>query len=292
MLRTTEFALRQALANIRRHSLMSFAATSTVALALCIVGAAGLTLVNVNLWTRRVVGETEVYVYADRGLSRADALALQQQINSLPQVAGTRFVPREAAYDQLQASLRQSLRGLSNPLPDAIHVRARDPGQVAQVAAIVRRWPQVERVVHAEQTVKILLTVRHLVSMGSLVAGVLLLLAAMLIVHNTIRLTLIARRREIGIMQLVGATPSFVAAPFLLEGAFHGTVGAAIALLLLAPGYIYAHRVFTRSLSFFPVAPPGVVVDCGALLVLGGLAISCLASVVSLARFMRRYHAA
>jgi cell division transport system permease protein len=292
MLRAIEFALRQALTNIRRHSLMSAAATSTVAVALCIIGAAGLFLLNVNLWMQRVVGEAEVYVYAKQRLPRADALALQQKINSLPQVASTRFVAREDAYRQLQRSLRASLAGVPNPLPDAIHVRTRDPSQVAQVAELAGRWPEVGKVVHAEHTIRILLTVRHIVGIGSVVAGVLLLLAAMLIVHNTIRLTLIARRREIGIMQLVGATPSFVAAPFLLEGAFHGAAGAVIALCLLVPGYAYAHRVFTRSLSLFPLAPLPVLVDCGVLLIAAGLVIASAATAVSLTRFLRRYHPA
>jgi len=292
MLRAIEFALRQALTNIRRHGLMSAVATSTVAIALCIVGAAGLFLLNVNLWMQRVVGEAEVYVYAKQRLSRADALALQHKINSLPQVASTRFVAREDAYRELQHSLRRSLVGVPNPLPDAIHVRTHDASQVAQVASLVRRWPEVEMVVHAEHTIKILLAVRHMIGVGSVVAGVLLLLAAMLIVHNTIRLTLIARRREIGIMQLVGATPAFVAAPFLLEGAFHGAAGAAIALCLLVPGYAYAHRVFTRSLSLFPLVPLSVLVDCSVLLVVGGLVIAGAATAVSLTRFLRHYHPA
>ena len=292
MLRTIEFALGQAWINLRRHSLMSLAATSTVAVALCIVGAAGLVLLNVNLWMTRVVGEAEVYVYAKQRLPRTEALALQQKINCLPQVAGTKLVRREDAYRQLQQDLGRSLAGLPNPLPDAIHVRTHDASQVAAVARAVRDWPEVGRVVHAEQTIKILLAVRRIAGLGSAAAGVLLLLAAMLIVHNTIRLTLIARRREIGIMQLVGATPSFIAAPFLIEGAFHGAAGALIALCLLAPGYAYAHHVVSRNLSLVALAPLGILVDAGVLLVAGGLLIASFATAVSLMRFLRHYHPA
>jgi cell division transport system permease protein len=295
MLRTIEFAVGQALINIRRHGLMSLAATSTVAIALCIVGGAGLFLLNVNRWTRTVVGEAEVYVYAKQGLARADALALQHKIRSLPQVASARFVPREEAYRDLQDKLGRSaglFERLPNPLPDAIHVRTHDASQVAEVASLVRRWPGVGEVVHAERTIQILLAVRRIVGVASVVAGVLLLLAAMLIVHNAIRLTLIARRREIGIMQLVGATPGFVAAPFLFEGAFHGIAGALIALCVLVPGYIYAHHALTRSLSLFPLAPIGTLVDCSVLLVASGLIITGLASAVSLVRFLRQYHPA
>ena len=295
LLRTIEFALRQALINIRRHGIMSLAATSTVAVALCIIGAAGLFLLNVNRWTRTVVGEAEVYVYAKQGLPRADALALQQKIRSLPQVASARFVPREDAYRDLQEKLgRRSdlFERLPNPLPDAIHVRTHDASQVAEVASLVRRWPEVGEVVHAERTIRILLAVRRIVGIASIVAGVLLLLAAMLIVHNAIRLTLIARRREIGIMQLVGATPGFVAAPFLFEGAFHGIAGALIALCLLVPGYAYVHHAVAGSVVLIPLAPLSALVDCGLLLVASGLVITGLASAVSLVRFLRRYHPA
>jgi cell division transport system permease protein len=292
MLRTIEFALGQALTNIRRHSLMSAAATSTVAVALCIVGAAGLFLANVNLWTRRVVGEAEVYVYVSKRLSRSDALALQQRINSLPQVAATVLVRREDAYRDLAAHLGRSLSGVPNPLPDAIRVRTHDASQVSDMATVVGAWPEVEKVVHAEKTIRVLLTVRRMVGIGTVVAGALLALAAMLIVHNTIRLTLGARRREIGIMQLVGATPSFVAAPFLLEGAFHGVVGAVLALALLIPGYAYIHHILGRNLTLLPLLPLGALVDCGVLLVGGGLVIACLATALSLVRFMRHYHSA
>lgn len=292
MLRTIDFALGQALTNIRRHGLMSAAATSTVAMALCIVGAAGLFLLNVDLWTQRVVGEAEIYVYAKQGTGRADALALQQRINSLPQVATTTFVPREDAYRELASSLGRSMAGVPNPLPDAIRVRAHDPSQAQEIATAIGAWPEVEKVVHAEQTVRILLTVRRLVATASIVAGVLLLLAAMLIVYNTIRLTLHARRREIGIMQLVGATPSFVAAPFLLEGAFHGTVGAVLALAVLLPGYVYARHVLARNLSLLPLLPLGALVDYALLLVAAGMVIAGLATAASLVRFMHRYHPA
>ena len=292
MLRTIEFALGQALTNIRRHGVMSVAATSTVAMALCIVGAAALFLLNVNLWTQRVVGEAEIYVYAKQGMGRADALVLQQRINSLPQVATTTFVPREDAYRELASNLGRSLAGVPNPLPDAVRVRAHDPSQVQDIAAAIGAWPEVEKVVHAEQTVRMLLTVRRVTATASIIVGVLLLLAAMVIVHNTIRLTLHARRREIGIMQLVGATSSFVAAPFLLEGAFHGAVGAVLALAVLVPGYAYARHVLARNLSLLPLVPLGALVDCAILLVAAGLVISCLATAASLVRFMRRYHPA
>lgn len=294
MLRALEFAIGQALTNIRRHGLMSIAATSTVAVALCIVGAAGLTLLNVNAWTRGVAGEVEAQVYVQRSVSRADALALQRRIRQLPHVEATHFVPREEGLRDMQQAMgsdRKLFEGLGNPLPDMIRVRAEDPSYVEAIAATVRSWPEIETVVASEQTVRVLLTVRRVVSWGSLVGGVLLILAALLIVHNAIRLTLIARRREIGIMQLVGATPTFIAAPFIFEGAFHGVVGALLALGLLVPGYIWARGFLTRVLPLLPVAPLGVLVDCGVLLVVAGLAIACAGSTASLVRFLRRYHA-
>ncbi len=297
MLRTLEFALGQALTNIRRHALMSVAATSTVAVALCIAGGVGLALLNVNSWAGRVVGEAELYIYVHRDLPRAEAAALRRRVSGLPHVVRTRFVPREVGFRELVKWLGRSpevFAGVENPVSDAIHVRMDDPSRVAGVAAVVRRWPQVRNVVYAERVIRTLLAVRRVVSLLSIGGGVLLTLAAMLIVHNTIRLTLHARRREIGIMQLVGATPAFVAAPFLLEGAFHGVAGALIALCLLAPGYAWAHHTVARILPprLFPLAPLGVLVDCGVLLALGGLLAAGLATAVSLARFMRTYHPA
>jgi cell division transport system permease protein len=135
----------------------------------------------------------------------------------------------------------------TNPLPDKLEVEAIDPSKMDHLVHQLRvktDFPEVADVTAASQEVKMLLGFARLVKAVGVTAAVGLFIATLFIVHNTIRLTVFARRREIKIMQLVGATPGFIRFPLLLEGVFHGVVGAMIAGgIVLYGGHEVAHFV-------------------------------------------------
>jgi cell division transport system permease protein len=239
------FLIHEAFLNIRRNGLMSLAALGTVTMALTVLGA--------SLWTAYRINEiaqdepktfNEIDVFLSRDTTRPQTEDVLARVKLLPNVGRIRLVTKEAAWADMQmgdSKLTQVME--SNPLPDKLEVEAIDPGQMH---GLVRQlhdksaFPEVANVTDAGEVVTKLLGFARLVKSIGVTVAAGLFVATLFIVHNTIRLTVFARRREIKIMQLVGATPGFIRFPLLLEGVFHGVVGAIIAGGAIVYG---AHRV-------------------------------------------------
>ncbi len=232
------FLLSEAWHNIRRNGLMTLAALGTVTVALTVLGATLWTAYRVNEYARQQPQKfNQIAVFLATDAEREQTEALQKKIEALPDVERVHLVTKETAWQQLQrveAVLTDSLDG--NPLPDKLEVDVKEAGQVSEMAKMLRdtnRFPEIDKVVDSSEAVKILLRFARLVKVIGGGAAVGLFIATLFIVHNTIRLTVFARRREIRIMQLVGATPNFNRLPLLLEGLFHGIVGGTIAAGIL-----------------------------------------------------------
>jgi len=291
-MRTLDFWLRETGQNLRRHLLIAFAASGTMLVALLLVGSSALVLRNIEHWAAQAAAQAQVSVFVTWGSSRAQSQALRDRLAALPHVRRAVLITKEAAFRQLRRRLGDpAFDDLPNPLTDSIRIWTREPGDLDRVARAARSLPGVRKVVHDSRTVGVLTMIKHIVILASGGGIIFLLLAAAFIIHNTIRLALHARRREIEIMTLVGATPAFVAGPFVLEGAFHGLLGALLASLLLAGGYLYLLSVWHRFVPFLPLLPGMLLVDVAAALVLVGLALGVTASALSLRRYLKRHPA-
>ena len=228
------FLIQEAFLNIRRNGLMSLAALGTVTVALTVLGA--------SLWTAYRINEiaqdepktfNEVDVFLLRQATRPQTDVVIERVRRLPNVGRVHLVTKEVAWAEMQSrepKLSQAID--TNPLPDKLEIEAVDPALMDRlVRQLVEktRFPEIENATSASEELKLLLGLARPVKAVGLTAALGLFVATLFIVHNTIRLTVFARRREIKIMQLVGATPGFIRFPLLLEGVFHGVVGAMIA---------------------------------------------------------------
>ena len=232
------FLLTEAWHNIRRNGLMTLAALGTVTVALTVLGATLWTAYRVNEYARQQPQKfNQIAVFFSPDAERETSEAIQKKIQALPDVERVHLVTKETAWMQLQRDesvLTEALDG--NPLPDKLEVDVKEASQVAETARTLRDtalFPEIDKVVDSGEVVKILLRFARLVKVIGGGAAVGLFVATLFIVHNTIRLTVFARRRELRIMQLVGATPNFNRLPLLLEGLFHGIVGGMIAAGIL-----------------------------------------------------------
>ncbi len=232
------FLIGEAGRNIRRNGLMSLAALGTVTVALTVLGGSLWTTFRLNEFARlqpERFNRIDLFLPATSDRSVADAL--QKRIEKLPNVKNVELVPKEEAWkliQQQEPTLTQALE--TNPLPDKLEVELEDPTQVSSLAQQFRdhkAFSQVEKVVDAGEEVRTLVNFARIIKIvgGGLSIG--LFVATLFIIHNTIRLTVFARRREVRIMQMVGATPGFIRLPLLLEGLFHGTIGGIIAGVLV-----------------------------------------------------------
>jgi Cell division protein len=288
MLRSLPFLLREALVNLRRHSMMTIASVTGIAIALTLLGGFFLTFQQVDAAAKRTLGAFEMRVFCKQDTSAEAARDVSDRLSRLPGVARATFLSREAAWAEQSKNYPIDTAGLPNLMPHTVVVELSDAGRGPALAQTVRSWPGVDEVLLLEQEIKTLLRIADIGKAAGGVCGVVLLLGAIAIVANTIRLSVHMRRREIRIMQIVGASPWFIRLPLVLEGFLHGVAGGGVAtgVLLALCGYVAG--LVQSALPQF--AGYGAPVDAGAValaLTGGGALLGMLASGLAIRRYLR-----
>lgn len=284
--------LREAVGGLRRNALMAAAATSTIIIALAVAGGGVIASANLVHLATILEGQVEVVGFLRDGLSAGRQQRILATTRILPSVHSAVIVERGAALRRLQRTFgvlaTTSDLLATNPLPDSIEVRVADAGQIREVAEALRRVPGVDEVVFGAPMVDRLVVLTRAVRIAGAVLAALLAAAALVIIMNTIRLTVASRRQEIEIMTLVGATPGFVRGPFLVEGVLQGAAAALVTTGLLAAGYVLLAGRAAASLPFVPLLPPADVVPTAVLAVwILGIMVGLCASAVGLRRYLR-----
>lgn len=290
IIRSLPFLLHEAWLNIRRQALMTVASISTVTMALAILGICLFLGWQVQAIIAEMPDQFEAHVFLQTTTPRERAQTLAEQARQLPGVRAVRLVTREEVWEnhrRRQPELAELL-GDENPLGDMLAIETTDGAATLSVAQAMRRFPEVHRVNAAEHAVRQLMSVLRIVRSAGLVLAALLALGTASIVSNAIRLTLFARRREIRIMQLVGATNGFIRLPFIFEGACAGLMGAALACGLLALVISWLRQQIFTHLPLFTTLQVRVDLPIfyGAMMALG-LFTGLLGSLISIRRFLR-----
>lgn len=260
-LRTWAFCLNEAGQNLWRNPVLAVASITTTTVALLVLGVFLLLSVNVNAIATSIEGQVAVQAFFAQSVPQAQEQQDLQQVRQWSQVRTARFISRDQALQELkkefgsQATVLDSL-GSANPLEDSLSVTAKTPRDVQPLA---RRLAGLAGVVHTSYqsaVVSRLFALVNAVRYAGLAIGLLLLLGSLLVINNAIRLGMTARRREISIMRLVGATESLVHWPFILEGLILGLVGAVVASGLSFWSYVAVYRSAVRTLPFLPLVDP------------------------------------
>ncbi|MBI2795415.1 MAG: ABC transporter permease [Gemmatimonadetes bacterium] len=277
-------ALRESARSFGRAPLLSALSVVTIGFSLFAFGLFGLVALNIRNTVRLIEERVEIRAFLIDGTPVDVAAVAVGDIGSFPEVARAEFVSKEQALTLARRELREFREEFdASVLPASIDVRLkdgfRDPQTVNAVAARLRSYPFVDEVRYGDEWVEKVYRLRNIATITGLVLGLAFAAVSVIIIGATIRMTVLARSREIAIMRMVGATDSFIRSPFLIEGFAKGILGGAMALLLTWG----AHRLFTQMVletQFFSprVAVAGVLV--------GGL-IGALGSALSVGRHLR-----
>ena len=239
----TKLVLSEALRSIRGNVSTSFAATMTVLIGMFLLGlfvALGTWVVS---WSDHVKSQLEVKVFFVDNVKDKQINAVRVYLEKDDRIKQFRFVTREEALRRMQKRYPELTANLpSNPLPASYEILPSRAEDVKVIAADLRhqKFAGVERVKDGQQTSKRILQVARVIEVVFLVAVFVLLGASILLIANTIRLSIHSRRREIEVMKLVGATNWFVRGPFMVEGLLVGLLGALAAVVLLLIGKEFA----------------------------------------------------
>ena len=290
---TLAYFLREALVGIRRNGFMSFASASTMFVSLAVLSLLLVVAANVRNLAEYVESQVAVVAFMDSRTPREESLALEARIAQLPGVAGTRFVTREQALAELKEMFGDRadlLEGVEreNPLRDSIEVRLADPRYADQVVRALNAAEGVADVKYRRDLADRIRRVGEAVRIGSAALVALLGTATLFLIANTIRLTVYARRREIQIMKLVGATDWFIRWPLLIEGVLLGLAGAGAAAALTWWGYQRLMAEVAQSMPFVPAVPEQpLLTQVSQVLLLAGALLGALGSSISLRRHLR-----
>jgi cell division transport system permease protein len=287
--------MRQGLRNIFRNGWMSFASMSSVAITLFILGVCMVLAMNVNHIAKNVEQQVEIRVFVKSDADKTAAQNLEAKIKSVPQVDTVMFVSKEDGLKKFKQSFGDKaywFDGLEkeNPLSDEFNVKMKNPQDTATIAEQIKGFPAVENVSYAKDTIQKLFTITTLLRNVGIAFIIALGFTAMFLIANTIKITIFARRREIEIMKLVGATNTFIRWPFFIEGLLMGAIGAIIPVALLLFGYRSLLNLVKVDLSLYfldllPMNPLGW--EVAALLIGIGAFIGIWGSLVSVRKFLR-----
>jgi cell division transport system permease protein len=297
------FFLREAMRAMRKNAAPTFAALATVLVTMLVVGVFIPAVEVTNDAANTVRSRLIVDVYMKTTATSADEARVRGEILRIPHVRAVHFESKQQAYRQQsrQNPAAYALLG-TNPLPDTFHVVPDSAGNVLKIRAALLGLgggaggptaagspidPAIQNVSNKKGYTRRALELTSAVKWGGLAFALLLTIASMLLIANTIRLSLYARRREVEVMKLVGATDWFIRWPFVIEGVIVGAAGGFLAILVLAitkvalldpvfSGWSLVSQI--RTISF-----PALV----AVLLAASAAVSALGSGLSLRRFLR-----
>jgi cell division transport system permease protein len=291
MARRTAYYFRETVSGIQRNGLITFAAVATVFISLFLLGGAQLIGREIGLTIDAQTEKVEVAIYLNDGITQTDLQALQTQLSNMPEVSHFRYESKDDAWHRYlklfanQPDLINNTR--KDALPASFRVKLVDPNtQIDSIAAQVGHTPGVERVVDQRAVLKQLFAVSNVLKTGAYVASIVMLVAAIALIGNTVRMAVFARRKEIGIMRLVGATNWFIRVPFLVEGMVAGLLGAGLAIGFL---FILQHVFFAslhQTIQFLPVVAVADVIRLVPWIAGAGVLVAFLASYMAMRRFL------
>ena len=294
----------EAFQSFRRNWVMSLVAVTIIYISLLVMGAFFLTGTLLNKVVSSFEQKVSISVFLKDGAAPADVQALQQNLGADKRVKSIDYVSKAQALEKFKErtknvpQLVEQLRG--NPLPASLEVSLVDPRQVREVVRAIEADaslpkviknpanPEADDIKYAQEVVDRLFQATNVIRLFVAVFMVLLFIVSLVLIGNTIRLAIYSRRREIGIMRLVGASNWFISTPFLMEGVIQSTLGALLAILTLVLAQSFIVPWLQSTLRFLPVTITAAALgQLSALLLLSGIVIGLLGSGAATSRYLK-----
>ncbi|MBE6464453.1 MAG: ABC transporter permease [Eggerthellaceae bacterium] len=303
-MRNLGYFLKEAFIGFKRNFSTAFGSIITIFLSLLIIGIfliGGTVVANI---VSSVENEVSITAYVADDASESDIASVEQAIKNMDHVANVTFTTKDQALENFRNSMTSNPEIINqldgqNPLPASINVELSDPQQVEQVANMILANSTFKKICdnptdpsdslkYGQKTVDRLFKLINYVRYIGLALIILLIVVSFIFINNTIRLAILARRREISIMRLVGASNGFIRGPFLMEGALHAIIGALFAIGVLEILRQFVLPQIKSSLAWMPIdlTTSTVLIVYGSMLV-AGLLIGLIGSAVAMRRYLK-----
>lgn len=294
-IRTIGRHARESLKSIGRNGWMTFASVSAVTVTLILVGVFFVIMMNLNKVAQTIEEDVQIRVHIDVAANKADTQKLQSELEGIPEVKSVKFSSKKEELKDLIKGLGEEGKAFKlfeqdNPLNDVFIVKTKNPTDTMMVAKKIEKFNYVAKVKYGQGSVEKLFKFIKASRNVGVVLIIGLFFTAIFLISNTIKITIIARRREIKIMRLVGATNNFIRWPFFLEGLWLGILGSILPIILISIAYYNAYDYLAPKLAgnFMQILPykPFVYQVSGMLILMGAL-IGIWGSVMSVRKFLK-----
>jgi cell division transport system permease protein len=285
------YFFRETSAALRRNALITFAAISTVFISLFLLGGALLVERQVHLIAGEWASKVQVSVFLRDDASQEEIDALGAKIDGIPEVKMKFFENRQQAFETFQRLFRDSQALVENVDPDGLpqsyRIELHDPEKFEVIRARLAGEPAIDTIRDEQATLKRLFAITRVLRIGVIAVAVIMLLSAVGLIGNTVRMAVFARRKEIAIMKLVGATNWFIRIPFLIEGIVEGLLGGLMAVLAIFGMKWLFIDPLRGQVSFVPTwIGTGEILLTVPILLGAGVVIAAVASLVAMRRFL------
>lgn len=279
--------------SLKRNRTMSTASVATVAATLFILGVFLLAITNIQQLMKEVESKVEVKVILKDSIKLDEQKEIEAVIRGTSGVVDVSFESKAQALNNLKERLGKQYESLvdglekENPLPTSYIVKVEKPEMVAKVVQNIKDMSGIETIKDGKEVVDKIILITNAIKWVGIVLFAILIGVSLFLIGNTIKLTVYARRREIGIMKYIGATDWFIRWPFIMEGMVIGVFGALIATAVLYYGYRFVFlKVSSRLILMQLVSPVYVLNTILGEFLLGGIFIGIVGSILAIRKFL------
>lgn len=265
MLNSFFYLVKQGFKNLWNNRLMSLASIGVLVPCMLLIGAAALLAVNVSSVVDELEDQSEAIVYLDDNTTEDDQTRIRKAIIATGKIATVEFVPKGEALSQMMSAMGDE--GLlfeaykeDNNLPDSYRITFDDVSDLESTVAAIENIDGVLSVSAMTEVANVITGLKKMAYVGGVIIIGLLIAVSLMIVGNTIKITVFSRRREVNIMKYVGATNGFIRLPFIVEGMSLGVISGAISYGLIYFGYDYFTKwVLSQKSEWFSMLVSGIV---------------------------------
>jgi cell division transport system permease protein len=301
-MRSLTYFIREALSNSRKNFSTTLGAMITIFLSLLVVGVLMVLSLIIYQLVDQVESRVSITIFIHDNAIESDVSSLEDYVKSLPEVDTINYIDKATSLERFKeqsttAAIAEALDG--NPLPASFEITLSEPEKIQQVVDQIMAYDSFPRVIdrpdnpnesinYGEDIVDTLITVANIIRFVCLALVLLLIFVALIFINNTIRLAILARRKEIAIMRLVGASNGFIRGPFLMESALQALVGVGLAVgsIALICRFLYEKTQSDNMLQWLPNITPQLWMIYLVLLAVG-LVIGLFGSIWAMRRYLK-----
>lgn len=291
-IKTFGYYVRQGLHSISKNKMMSLASISTVVASLLILGLYFITVANVSSMVMDVEAGVEVQVFLTENITDNQMSSIEAEVKKANGVSDVEFESKQQALEKFRKDLGENGDLVADidaekVMPKSYIIKMEGPQYVDGVVQLLNSMEGIDKINDARPLLDKLMNITSFVRTLGIGLMVILLIVSIFLISNTIKLTVYARKREIGIMKFIGATDWFIRWPFVIEGMLLGLIGSIVAGIILGYGYIIASDSVAINLIIVKLVEPiDIIPYMAAIFLAMGLVIGSLGSMLSMRKFL------